>query len=54
MYKINKTKKQKTTQWKILFEFEKSKSTVEITHNENDIDLYLVSKTDGFKLETVS
>ncbi len=48
MYKINKTKKQKTTQWEILFEFKKSKATVEITHNESDIDLYLVSKTDGF------
>jgi hypothetical protein len=48
MYKIQKTENKKSTQWKIIFEFEKSNAVVEITHDKNDVDLYLVSRTDGF------
>ncbi len=48
MYKIEKTKNKKSTQWTISFEFKKSKAVVKITHDKNDIDLRLVSLTDGF------
>lgn len=48
MYKIEKIENKNSTQWTINFEFEKSNAVVEITHDKNDIDLRLVSMTDGF------
>lgn len=48
MYKIQKTEKKNLTQWIIKFEFKKSNAVVEITHDKNNIDLHLVSRTDGF------
>ena len=48
MYKIEKIEKRNSTQWIINFEFKESEAVVEITHDKNDIDLHLVSRTDGF------
>lgn len=48
MYTIQKEKNSKENVWKIIFEFEKSKAEVEITQYKDDIDLRLVSLTDGF------
>lgn len=48
MYKIEKIKNKTCTIWQIYFEFIKSKAKVTLTHENEDIDLYLYSETDGF------